>query len=237
MQAVAMMLPFPSWARRRRERTATVVAVTQPEQATLSREDARLVERLRAGDEPAFMELVDRYGRQMLAVAQLYVSNRTAAEEVVQDTWLGVLTGIDRFEGRSSLKTWIFRILTNQAKTRGVRERRQVPFSSLAQDDDRAEAAVDALQFDATGHWFNAPQSFSSQPEERLLSAEIMDVVRETIATLPTNQRTVITLRDVEGWDADEVRDLLDVSDVNQRVLLHRARTKVRKALEEHLDG
>lgn len=202
-----------------------------------SREDELLLRRLRAGDEDAFMELVDRYGMQMLRVARMYVSTRAAAEEVVGETWLAVLTGLDRFEGRSSVKTWLFRILVNRAKTRGVREQRVVPFSSLADASEDVGATVDADRFapPGRGHWASEPERWSELPEERLLARETLEVARRAIEALPPNQRTVITLRDVEGWDADEVRDLLDISDVNQRVLLHRARAKVRRALEREL--
>ena len=207
-----------------------------------SREEQLLLARLRDGDEAAFMELVDRYGMQMLRVAQMYVSTRTAAEEVVADTWLAVLAGLDRFEARSSLKTWIFRILTNRAKTRGIRERRVIPFSSLADAAEDDGPSVEPERFEPRGarwegHWSSYPTRWSDLPEERLLAKETAEVAQRAIDALPPNQRTVITLRDVEGWDADEVRELLDISDVNQRVLLHRARAKVRQALERELDG
>jgi RNA polymerase sigma-70 factor (ECF subfamily) len=202
-----------------------------------SREDALLLQRLRAGDEDAFMELVDRYSMQLLRVARMYVSTRAAAEEVVGETWLAVLTGLDRFEGRSSVKTWLFRILVNRAKTRGVREQRVIPFSSLADADEDEGATVDPDRFTprGAGRWSSEPERWSELPEERLLARETLAVAQRAIEALPPNQRTVITLRDVEGWEADEVRDLLDISDVNQRVLLHRARAKVRKALEREL--
>jgi len=202
-----------------------------------SREDELLLRRLRAGDEDAFMELIDRYSMQMLRVARMYVSTLAAAEEVVGETWLAVLTGLDRFEGRSSLRTWIFRILVNRAKTRGVRERRVVPFSSLADAEDDDDATVDADRFvpRGAGRWVAEPARWSDLPEERLLARETLEAAQRAIEALPPNQRAVITLRDVEGWEADEVRDLLDISDVNQRVLLHRARAKVRRALEREL--
>jgi RNA polymerase sigma-70 factor (ECF subfamily) len=207
-----------------------------------SRADVLLLARLRAGDESAFMELVDEYGPQMLRVAEMYVSTRAVAEEVVQETWLAVLAGIDRFEARSSLKTWIFRILTNRAKTRGIRERRVVPFSSLAAAAEDDGPAIDPERFEPPGtrwegHWSSYPTRWSNLPEERLLAQELVEAARRAIDALPPNQRTVITLRDVDGWDADEVCELLDISEVNQRVLLHRARSKVRQALERELDG
>lgn len=211
-------------------------------QRPVDAEEQRLIARLRAHDEDAFMELVDRYGASLLRVALLFVSTRAVAEEVVQETWLGVLAGIDRFEGRSSLKTWIFRILTNRAKTRAVRESRSIPFSSLAQaelGDD--EPSVDPDRFLPSdhprwpGHWASAPQSWAELPEQRLLGAETRSVISEAIDMLPPVQRAVISLRDVEGWGSDEVRQALDLSEGNQRVLLHRARSKVRAALDEYL--
>jgi RNA polymerase sigma-70 factor (ECF subfamily) len=207
-----------------------------------TRDDELLVELLRAGDEDAFMTLVERYGPQMLRIARLYVPTTAVAEDVVAETWLAMLAGLDRFEGRSSLKTWIFRILANRAKTRGLRERRSVPFSSLGDAADDDGPTVDPERFQPAGsgragHWSTSPQRFGELPEERLLSKETAEAARAAIAALPESQRTVITLRDVEGWDAAEVRDLLGLTDGNQRVLLHRARAKVRQALERELDG
>jgi len=188
------------------------------------------VEALRAGDEATFERLVREYSPAMLRVAQLYVGSRAAAEEVVQDTWIGVLNGIGRFEGRSSLKTWIFRILTNIAKTRGQREGRSVPFSALGSGDDQA---VDPDRFAQDGQWASPPRSFG--PEERLLGRETLDLVERAIAALPPSQALVITMRDVEGFGAEETRNVLGISETNQRVLLHRARAKVRQALEDYL--
>ena len=200
-------------------------------------EDRELVKRLRDGDESAFMELIDRYGAMMLRVAQMYVRDRATAEEVVQETWLAVLNGIDRFEERSSLKTWIFRILTNRAKTRGARDGRVVPFSTLAASEDD-EPSVDPDRFfgpdsSTPGAWAAPPRAW---PEDVLLGREALDVIRMAIEELPEAQREVIRLRDVEGWSPMEVADALEISDGNQRVLLHRARSKVRAALEEYLD-
>jgi RNA polymerase sigma-70 factor, ECF subfamily len=177
----------------------------------------------------------------MLRVAMMFVSSRAVAEEVVQEAWLGVLKGLDRFEGRSSLKTWIFRILTNTAKTRGEREGRSVPFSSLAGDTADDEAPVDADRFLGpgsrwAGQWASAPRSPRDVPEDRLLAAEARARISAAIDALPENQRAVITLRDVDGFDAEEACDILGISEVNQRVLLHRARAKVRAALEQYLD-
>jgi len=202
-------------------------------------EERRLVDALRAGDESAFTRLVEEYGPAMLRVARMFVSSRAVAEEVVQEAWVGVLNGIGRFEGRSSLKTWIFRILTNTAKTRAVREGRSVPFSSLAGEDEEG-GAVDADRFlgDDTrfpGHWAAPPQRWEAAPEGRLLAAETLEVLEREIAKLPANQAVVVTMRDVEGFDADDVCNALDISETNQRVLLHRARTKLRRALEEYM--
>lgn len=201
------------------------------EQQLLTPEDARLVEGLRAGDEAAFVELVHMYGPAMLRVAQMYVSSRAVAEDVVQEAWLGVLKGIDRFEGRSSLKTWLFRIVANTAKTRGVREARSIPFSSF-DDDSGREPAVDPSRFTRLGHWGIPPRAW---PEDRLLAQETFGVIEDAIERLPPSQRAVVTLRDIEGWSAEEVRNAFELSETNQRVLLHRGRAKVRRALEQYL--
>ena len=195
--------------------------------------DAALLDGLRRGDEAAFMTLVERYNAAMVRLASTFVPSRAVAEEVVQETWLGVLQGIDGFEGRSTLKTWIFRILVNRARTRGAREARSVPFASLGPDD--GEPAVDPERFLANGAWSTPPRSWEGEPEERLLSAEARAVIDGAIEKLPPTQRQVITLRDVEGYGSAEVRDLLELSEGNQRVLLHRARSKVRQALEDYL--
>jgi RNA polymerase sigma-70 factor (ECF subfamily) len=200
--------------------------------------DEELLARLRAGDEAAFMDLVDRYGPLMLRIALSHVSSRAVAEEVVQESWLGVLKGLDRFEGRSSLKTWILRIVANQARTRGERERRSVPLSALTPDDE--EPAVDPSRFRPfddpryPGGWSAPPEGW---PEERLLAGETLQLVREAIGRLPPRQQEVILLRDVEGWDPEEVSDALGLSPGNQRVLLHRARSKVRNQLEDYLEA
>jgi RNA polymerase sigma-70 factor (ECF subfamily) len=203
------------------------------------RDEGDLIAALRAGDEAAFMSLVDRYGPSMLRLARSFVPSRAVAEEVVQEAWLGVLRSLERFERRSSLKTWIFRILTNIAKTRGEREGRSVPFSSLATEP--GEPAVDPSRFEpehgTTGFWSAPPTSWEDLPEDHLLSHEARSVIDEAIAALPPAQRTVITLRDVDGWTSEEVRNALDVSETNQRVLLHRARSKVRRALEQYVGG
>jgi RNA polymerase sigma-70 factor, ECF subfamily len=200
--------------------------------------DARLVDGLRRKDESAFAELMRMYGAAMLRVAQMYVSSRAVAEEVVAEAWLAVLNGIDRFEGRSSLKTWLFRIVANTAKTRGVREARTIPLSALG--DDEGESAVDVDRFFGPearfpGHWSAPPQSWAGAPEERLIADETLDVIERAIEQLPPLQAAVITMRDVEGFSPEEVRNAFDISETNQRVLLHRARSKVRRALEEYL--
>jgi RNA polymerase sigma-70 factor (ECF subfamily) len=201
--------------------------------------DAELVRGLRSGDEATFTQLVRELGPSLLRVALLYVSTRAVAEEVVQETWLGLLRGLDRFEGRSSLKTWVFRILVNTAKTRGEREGRSIPFASLAPEVESDEPAVEAERFDPAGrwagHWSSSPLRFDDLPEERLLAAETRAVVEQAIASLPASQRAVVSLRDVEGWSSEEVRNVLGVSETNQRVLLHRGRSGVRRALERYL--
>jgi RNA polymerase sigma-70 factor (ECF subfamily) len=202
----------------------------------LSREDAQLVDGLRARDEAAFAALIRMYGAGMLRVARMYVSSRAVAEEVVQEAWVAVLNGIDRFEGRSSLKTWLFRIVANTAKTRGVREARSAPFSSFV-DDENTVSPERFLGADHRfpGHWAVPPASWAGIPEDRLLATETMDVIRRVIELLPPSQRAVLELRDIEGLSADEVCNALDLTETNGRVLLHRARTKVRAALEEYL--
>ena len=202
--------------------------------------EAELLEALRAGDEDAFAELVREYHPSLVRVARIYVPTQAAAEEVAAETWLAVLNGLDRFEGRSSLRTWIFRILTNIAKTRAVRDGRTLPFSALQDPARVPEAAVDADRFldpehpRWPGHWAARPEPW---PEDALIASETRDVIAEAIEALPASQRTVITLRDVQGWSSDEVRNALDLSETNQRVLLHRARSKVRAALESYLGG
>ena len=202
-------------------------------------DERELVRALREGDEAAFRKLAGDYHSSLLRVAQIYVSSHAVAEEVVQETWIGVLRGLDRFEGRSSLKTWIFRILTNIAKTRGEREGRTLPFSALQRPELVPEAAVEPERFRPPddpawpGHWSSPPQPWNA-PEERLLGDEARRVVDGAIGGLPPAQRAVISLRDVEGWPAEEVCNALGVSETNQRVLLHRARSKVRRALEEY---
>ena len=204
-------------------------------------EEALLVARLRAGDEDAFETLVRRYHTSMMAVARSYVKTRALAEDVVQDAWMGVLKGIDRFEGRSSLKTWIMRIVVNTATTCGAREARSIPFSALAPEGEH-EPAVDPDRFRGPdggfpGHWAGYPANWGELPEDRLLGHETLGVVKTAVEDLPAAQRSVFTLRDMQGWDPEEVSAVLEISDGNQRVLLHRARSKVRSALEAHFSG
>jgi RNA polymerase sigma-70 factor, ECF subfamily len=202
--------------------------------------DAVLVEALLSRDETAFRDLVTRYHRSFITVARQYVSSSAVAEEVAQETWLVVIRTLPQFEGRSSLKTWMFSILTNQARGRGSREHRIVPLSSVMPSD--GEAAVDASRFlDAShrwgGHWANPPRRIDDLPEESLEGAETMAALRHAMESLPESQQRVMWLRDVKGWTADEVCAALDLTEANQRVLLHRARSKVRAALEHQLES
>ena len=205
-------------------------------------DDTTLIAGLRVGDESAFTSLIDAYHAPLLRLAQNYTRSRAVAEEVVQETWLGVLQGIDRFEGRSSLKTWLFRILMNRAMRRGQQESRSLPFSAAFDaGSDGAEASVDPSRFlpatdpEWPNHWDSEPVAFSSVPEQRLVSKETRALIQDAIDTLPPAQREVISMRDIEGWSSVEVCNALDISETNQRVLLHRARAKVRRALEPYL--
>jgi RNA polymerase sigma-70 factor (ECF subfamily) len=209
----------------------------------LSAGDLQLLERLRAGDQAAFETLVRSYSSSMLALARHFVPSRAVAEEVVQETWLGVINGLERFEGRSSLKTWIFRILVNRARTRGERESRTIPFSALAaREAEGEEPAVDPDRFikpgaPGAGAWAQPPLRIETSPDGRLLAGEARERIAAAIEELPPAQRLVITMRDVEGWSAEEARNALDISETNQRVLLHRARAKVRAALEDYVNA
>jgi RNA polymerase sigma-70 factor (ECF subfamily) len=191
---------------------------------------------LRAGDERAFLALVNRHHAAMVRVAATYVRSRAVAEEVVQETWVGVLRGLHLFEGRSSLKSWIFSILVNCAKGRGQKEARSVPLSSLASDEeDGPSVSPDRFRGEEdrwAGHWSEPPEPW---PDARVESSELVALVAEALETLPPSQRTVMSLRDVDGWEAAEVCELMGISEVNQRVLLHRARSKVRAFVEERL--
>ena len=204
----------------------------------LELDERTLLDALRRGDEAAFSSLITAYHAPLRRLALSYVRNPAVADEVVQETWIGVIRGIERFEGRSSLKTWIFRILTNTAKTRAVREGRTVPLSSLQLGDD--DPAVDPDRFldeqhaRWPGHWASPPSRWDELPEEHLFGRETLGALQAAIELLPEQQRRVIVLRDVEGWAADEVCELLGLTDANQRVLLHRARSQVRRALEDY---
>lgn len=207
-------------------------------------DESVLVAALRAGDEDAFAWAVRRYHPSLVRVAMTYVPSRAVADEVAQETWLGVLNGIGRFEGRSSFKTWLFHILANRARTRGTRENRSIPFASTTRlADDDYGGAVDPERLLGADHpkyprhWASGPHRWDGVPEDRLLSSETRDKLWSAIETLVPAQREVLVLRDVEGWSATEVCDALGISEVNQRVLLHRGRTKVRSALEVYLDG
>jgi len=194
--------------------------------------EVTLLAALRSGDETAFCALVDAHGAAMHRFALTFVRSSAVADEVVQEAWLGALRGLDRFEGRAALRTWLFRIVANIARTHAVREARMVPFSSV-------EPALPADRFQGPdgSHphcWVSFPKTWSTEPDRALLSAETRDLIADTIAGLPDSQRVVITLRDVEGWDSAEVCSVLALSETNQRVLLHRARSKVRAALESY---
>ena len=223
-------------ARKRRDFPPSLAAVTKAtlrglpavgSNATVE-DDRALLERLRAGDERAFEALVDRYDRALRRVARTFVRTDSSADEVVQETWLGVVRGLGEFEGRSSLRTWIFRILVNRARTRATRDSRSLPFSALETDEG---PAVEPAAFGADGRWVSSPARLDGDPVTGLLSAELRQHLQRAVEGLSPDQRAVITLRDLVGLSATEVCDLLELSDANQRVLLHRARTRVRAAL------
>jgi RNA polymerase sigma-70 factor (ECF subfamily) len=198
-----------------------------------ARNDSDL-EALRSGDEAAFRTLIQMHHGPMVRLAMTYVRDPGVAEEVVQEAWLVCLRSLDKFEGRSSLKTWIYGIVMNIARSRKRRESRILPFASLWQrdDSDSRRPTVEAGRFGRDGMWSSPPDSW---PESKVLSSETMLRVKAAIESLPMKQREVITLRDVAGLDADEVCGLLSISAENQRVRLHRARAAVRKMLEEYL--
>jgi RNA polymerase sigma-70 factor, ECF subfamily len=211
---------------------------TAPEQSEASA-DQRELAALRAGDEAAFLALVLRHRAAMLRVAAAYVRSKAVAEEVVQETWIGVLRGLHQFEGRSSLEAWIFGILVNCAKTRAARERRAVPMSALGpqEEDDAPSVSPDRFRDEGdrwAGHWSQPPEPW---PDARAESGELVALVGAALETLPEAQRTVMSLRDVEGLESGEVCALLGISEGNQRVLLHRARSKVRAFVEERMRG
>ncbi|MGW9074261.1 RNA polymerase sigma factor [Streptomyces yangpuensis] len=204
--------------------------------------DEVLVQRLRAGDEETFALVLDSWSGSMLRLAMSFVSTKASAEEAVQDTWLAVIRGIDGFEGRASLKTWVYRILVNTAKARGTKESRTVPFASLLPEEEEGPT-VDAERFRApgeqyAGHWVagHEPRPWHI-PEDHVLRGEVREVIAEAIDELPRRLRTVVTLRDVAGYGSDEVCSLLEISPGNQRVLLHRGRALLRRKLESYLSG
>lgn len=195
-----------------------------------------MLDRLRAGDAEAFSTLVDAHHDSLRRLARTFVADDAAAEEVVQDTWVGVLKGLPTFEGRSTLKTWIFRILVNRAKTRGVRDRRMIPFSALESRNGDPPEPLDESRFTPSGAWALPPQEWDTEsPEQLVARRETLTAIEEAIGVLPPGQRAVITLRDIEGVDPAEVCNMLQITETNQRVLLHRARTRVRAALERHI--
>ncbi len=219
-----------------------VFGVPNP-QDTPQLDETELVQALQQGDDAVFSSVMETYSGSLLRLAMSFVPSRAVAEEVVQETWMGVLEGIGRFEGRSSFKTWLFRILTNRAKTRGTRERRYEPFGLPGADTDGGEgpSLEDSLfvtEGSGKGHWADPPQGWEADtPERALLSKECRIAIEEAIEGLPDTQRQVITLRDVEGVSAEEVCNILTISETNQRVLLHRARTKVRHVLDPYVRG
>ena len=192
--------------------------------------DGELLLRLRSGDEGAFVSLVQRYQEQMLRLATSFVPSQAVAEEVVQDTWLALLHGLDGFEGRSSLKTWLFRILVNQARTTGTREHRSIPVSD-------PEPAVDPARFDASGSWADPPEHWVEAAEGRLEAGKAADRIRALIDELPARQREVVVLRDVEEMSSEQVCSVLAISEGNQRVLLHRGRSRLRQLFEDDFRG
>lgn len=202
--------------------------------AATREDESELIDRLLAGDEATFAWLVDRYHNRLIHVALAYVRDRSVAEEVVQDTWVAVVTGLGKFERRSALETWIFRIVANRARTRAVREARTMPFSGLF-EAGADERAVDPSRFTDKGRWSLPPRRWEERDPERLATqGETMQVLRRAIEALPPNQRAVVVLRDIEGLDSSDVCNILEVSETNQRVLLHRGRAKLRTALEAH---
>jgi len=206
-------------------------------------DERHLLAGLRSGEEAAFAALVDRHHYGLVRLAMAYVSDRSVAEEVVQETWIGVMEGLNRFEGRSSLKTWIFRILTNKAKTRGVRESRHSSFSPLGGSDDGGdEPTEDPMRFRQTGYWSeywtSYPQPWDENtPEQLALSKEGATVLEQAIESLPPKLKQVLVMRDVEGISSEDACNVLGISETNQRVLLHRARSRVRKTLAQYLEG
>jgi RNA polymerase sigma-70 factor, ECF subfamily len=223
-------------------RVQQTISGTNLTDAVASADELYLIEQLRNGNEAAFVTLIDRYANALLRLAMVYVRAWAVAEEVVQETWMAVLEGLQRFEGRSSLKTWLFRILTNCAISRAHSEGRSISFSSLSEHNaELVEPAVEPDRFlpadhQWSGHWVSFPSNWEEMPEDRMLSRETRACINRAIEALPTNQREIITLRDIEGWTSVEAYTFLGISEVNQRVILHRARSKVRTVLEKYFD-
>lgn len=190
-------------------------------------DDSELLERLLKGDERAFVDLVGRYHESLVRVARYYVANDASAEDVAQDTWIAVLRGLERFEGRSTLKTWLFRICVNRARTTGVREHRSIPVDVMA-----AEASVSPSRFNQGGMWIDPPAPFTDAIDDALVNGPLVRLVHASIARLPATSRAVVTLRDVEGLTTAEVAELLELSEANVRVILHRCRAKIRSEVE-----
>jgi RNA polymerase sigma-70 factor (ECF subfamily) len=198
--------------------------------------DALFVERLRAGDEAVFTRVFEEHQPVLLRLARVFVKSPSIAEEVVQDTWVAVIDALDGFEGRSTFKTWIARIAVNRAKTRAARDGRSVPLSALEDEEGAGEPAVEAARFLSSGLWAEWPTRWAETPETLALLREVREAVEETLGSLPEAQRAVVTLRDLEGWTAEEVCNALEVSESNQRVLLHRGRARLRAVLEQVLE-
>lgn len=203
--------------------------------------DEEMLPRIRQGDEAAFCELVERYNASLIRVARSYVKDQSVAEEVAQEAWIGFLKGLDRFEGRAALRTWLFRILTNKAKDRVQKDRRYLPLSSLVKTETMGDdPALDPELFQGPdeikpGHWSSwAPGRWARDPEQKLLTKEVMARAEAAIAELPEVQRAVLTLRDLQGFTSEEACGILDITETNQRVLLHRGRSKVRQALDRY---
>ena len=225
--------------RYRRSADRTAVPCQMPPEGN---RDNVLLARLRQGDEGAFAELVTRHHSALIRMAMGHVADREVAEEVVQDTWMAVIEGLDRFEGRSSLRTWIFGIMIHKAKDRGIREKRHVNFSSFESVDDEGDEAVDPSRFHQSGewagHWAFPPQPWDDQtPEKLMASQQAVSAMQKAIEALPKNLKEVLILRDVEGIEAKEVCELLKITETNLYVRLHRARERVRQAVETYLEG
>lgn len=211
-----------------------MVEVRREERAMPTRTDEDLLEALNRGEQEAFSALVRRYHAQLVRVARAFVRSEALAEEVAQEVWLHVVKGLERFEGRSSFKTWLFAILRNRAKTRGTREDRSRPFSALGSADGETKFGPDTL--DPRENWFSPP-SFAemSAPDEDVLRTELFGEVEKALENLPESQRTVVTMRDLLGWSSAEVQEALEISEANQRVLLHRGRARLRKELAGYM--